>query len=156
MKNILESVSLAALLLLGVMTWSALAGPHRLSGPIPVHFNAAGEATGYASPQALLGMPIGALALYLLMTLVARRPGAFNFPTRVTPMNRPRLEALALQMISWLKAEVVCLFAWIQRFTIEAARSRHAALPPAFMPVTLSVVFGTIIVYFLLFKRQAV
>ena len=155
MRKILESVSLAALVLLVVMTVDALKGPHPLPERIPTDFNGAGEATGYGSSKALLGLPIGAAALYLLMTLVARQPGSFNFPARVTATNRPRLEALALQMVSWLKAEVICLFAWIQRFAIESARSGHGALPPAFMPVTLGVVFGTIFIYFTLFRRAS-
>lgn len=155
MRKILENVSLAALVVLAVLTFDALMGPHRLPDKIATHFNGVGEPTDYGSPQSLLGLPIGALALYALMTMVARRPGAFNFPAKVTPMNRPRLEELAVQMIAWLKAEVVCLFAWIQHFTIVAARSGHGALPVQFMPVTLSVVFGTIVVYFVLFRRTA-
>lgn len=155
MRKILESASIAALVLLAVMTADSLMGPHRLTGPIPTHFNAAGQPNGYGSPLALLGLPIGGFALYLLMTLVARRPEAFHFPARVTPMNRSRLEALALQMVSWLKAEVVCLFAWIQRFTIAAARSGHGSLPALFMPVTLGVVFGTILIYFVRFRQQS-
>jgi hypothetical protein len=56
-------------------------------------------------------------------------------------------------MIAWLKLEVMCLFAWIQHFTIEAARTEHGALPAGFMPVTLGVIIGTIIVYFVMFRR---
>lgn len=155
MRRILENVSLAALVVLAVMTFDALMGPHRLPEKIPTHFNRTGEPTAYGSPQSLLGLPIGALVLYALMTMVARRPGAFNFPAKVTPTNRPKLEALAVQMIAWLKAEVVCLFAWIQHFAIEAARSGHGVLPVKFMPVTLGVVVGTIVVYFVLFRRTA-
>lgn len=155
MRKILETVSLAALVVLVAITASALLGPNKLPDQIATHFNMAGEANGWGSPRSLLGLPLGALALYGLMTLAARRPQAFNFPTRVTPLNRPRLEALALQMVSWLKAEVICLFAWIQHFTIQAARSGQGALPAGFMPVTLGVVLGTVLVYFVLFRKAA-
>ena len=153
MRKTLESLSLAALAFLLIITADALVGPHRLPDRIPTHFDASGQAIAFGSPQLLLGIPIGAVILYALMSMVARRSGAFNFPTKVTPMNRPRLEALAVQMVSWLKLEVVCLFAWIQHFTIEAARTGHGALSPVFMPVTLGIVFGTIGIYFVLFRK---
>ena len=96
-----------------------------------------------------------ALALYLLMTVVARFPSAFNYPVRVTAENRLQLEALALDMILWIKAEVVCLFAWIQWFTIEAARHSHGGLPGAFFPVYLLVLFGTVAWFIVAMRRAA-
>jgi hypothetical protein len=155
MRRTLEYVSVAGLVLLWWLTGTALLGPNKLPTSVPTHFDAAGQATEWGSSQLLLGMPIGGLVLYALMTWVSRRPQAFNFPARVTPMNRPRLEALALQMIGWMKAEVIWLFAWIQHFIIEAARNGHGALPARFMPVTLSVVIGTVVVYFVRFRRTA-
>ena len=89
------------------------------------------------------------------MTGVARFPAAFNFPVRVTPANRPRLEALALEMIAWLKAEVLCLFAWVQQTAVASARSSQAHLSPWFMPVTLGAVFATIGWYIAAMRRAA-
>jgi uncharacterized membrane protein len=155
MRRILEVVSLLALVALAAMTADALVGPRRLPAQIPIHYNAAGQVNGWGPSQSLLGLLLGSVVLYALMSMVARRPSVFNFPARVTPMNRPRLEALAVQMISWLKAEVVCLFAWIQYFTIQAARSGHGALPAGFMPVALGVVFGTTLVYFVMFRKTS-
>lgn len=144
MRKMLEVVSVAALGCLAWITAGAMMGPHALPGRIPVHFDAAGQADGWGPPKALLGMPVLAAVLYGLMTVVARFPAAFNFPVRVTPANRPRLEALALEMITWLKAEVLCLFAWVQETTVASARSGEAHLSPWFMPVTLGAVFATI------------
>ena len=154
MKRTLDFVSLAALALIAAITVLALAGPNRLPDRIPVHFDGSGHANGWASPFALVGLPAGALVLYALMSLVSRYPGAFNFPTRVTAANRRRLEALALQMIAWLKAEMMCLLLWVQHFTIQAARSGRGVLPLAFMPITLGIVLGTIAVYFVQFRRS--
>jgi hypothetical protein len=144
MRKILEGVSLAALACVAWITAAAMTGPHRLTGRIAVHFDAAGQPNGWGSPRALLAMPVLAVVLFVLMTAVARFPGEFNFPVRVTPANRPRLEALALEMIAWLKAEVLCLFAWVQEATVASARSGDSHLSPWFMPVTLGTVFVTI------------
>lgn len=79
------------------------------------------------------------------MTLGARYPAALHFPVRCTPAARRRLEAVALGMLSWLTAEVVCLFAWIQYQTIQSARRREGAPSRFFLPAVLVVIFGTVL-----------
>ena len=155
MRKALEVVSLAGLLFMAWITAHALYGAHRLAGPVPVHFNAAGEVDAWGSPWALTILPLAGFGIYLLMTVVARYPSAFNFPVQVTPRIRPRLEALAVEMIAWLKAEVVCLFAWIQTLTVQAARHGKAGLPPFVVPCVLAAVFATIFSYVIAMRRAA-
>jgi len=155
MRRILEAVSLAALAVLAWVTWSALAGPARLPGRIPTHFNLAGKPDGWGTPQMLLVLPIVAAVLYILITWVSRYPSAFNYPVRVTPANRARLEKLALGMTAWLKAETLCLFAWIQSATIESVRRGRGELPVALMPAALAVIFGTIGWHIVAMRRAA-
>jgi uncharacterized membrane protein len=142
-----KSLEIAALLLL-VFAWIATAravlGAQALPPRIPTHFNAAGEPDGWGTPGMLWLMPIVAAVIYGLMSLVARYPRAFNFPMFPSPAVRPRLEAIALSMIAWLKAEVMGLFAWIQYETIHFARNGEGKLPALFLPAVLVVVFGTI------------
>jgi len=119
-------------------------GPDPLPSRIPTHFNAAGQPDGWGTPGMLWVIPLVATVIYLLMTLVARYPSSFNFPIRVQPSARRQLEAVALRMLSWLKAEVVCLFACIQYKTIEFAHHGQGTLSPWFLPAVLIVIFGTI------------
>lgn len=156
MRKILEAVSLFALAALAWVTWAALAGPDRLPSRIPTHFNLAGKPNGWGAPQMLLLFPVIAGLLYLLFTWVDRHPSAFNYPVRVTRENQPRLQAVALSMTAWLKAEVLCLFAWVQIAAIEAARSGSGPhWLAALMPVFLGVVFGTIIAHVVAMRRTA-
>jgi uncharacterized membrane protein len=144
LRRILEIVALAALVALIVTTGMVLAGPYRLPDRIPTHFDLAGRADGWGTPPMLLALPAVAVVLYLLITLVARFPGVFHYPVRVTAANRAQLEALALDMIVWLKAELMVLFGWIQAATIEAARSGHNRLSPWLVPAALAAIFLTI------------
>ncbi len=153
MRKSLEAISLGALALLAWITWDALYGPGRLYGPIPTHFDRFGHIDGWSSRQMLALMPALALILYLGMTLVTRSPSAFHYPVRVTPENRLRLEALALEMSAWLKAELVCLFAWIQWSIVAAARSGHGNLPPALVLVSVLVIWATIASYIVAMRR---
>lgn len=153
MRRLLEVVSLAALAVLFGETARAVYGADPLRGPIPTHFNAAGNPDAWGSVSMLWLLPAIACVLYLLMTWVSRHPGAFSFPVRVTPFNRGRLESLALSMIVWLKVELVCFFALLQGAILRAARNpghEFAALP---MPAFLAVIFLTIGVHFVAMFR---
>jgi hypothetical protein len=86
-----------------------------------------------------------AAGLYLFISLAALFPAAFNFPVRVTPKNRPRLEALTLRMISCLKAELAGLFLFIQWSIIESVRGGRASLSPLLVPVFMVAVFANIV-----------
>jgi hypothetical protein len=155
MRRSLEAISLGALALQFWITWRAFYGPLPLPARIATHFDLAGNPNGWGSPSALLLLPAVAVALYLLISAVSLFPSVFNFPVRVTPENRPRLEMLAIQMIAWLKAELVCLFTWIQGAAIEAARRGHGGLAPALFPVALAAIFGTIGWYLMAMRRTA-
>jgi hypothetical protein len=100
-------------------------------------------------------LPMVATLIYLLMTLVSRYPAAFHFPVSAGPASRRRLEAIALSMLAWLKAEVVCLFAWIQYQTIQLARRGEGALSPFFLPAVLVVVFATVVWHIRAMRRVA-
>ena len=143
---------MAAMLFLALR---AVFGSAQLPQQIPTHFGVDGQADAFGSRWSLLSLPIVAVALYSLMTVVARRPSAFNYPVRVTPANRSRLQSLALDMIAWLKVEVVCVLAWIERITIVAARSGQGSMSPLFMPIALVAIFGTVIWYFVAMRRAA-
>jgi len=143
MRKFAEVLSLLALTVLAWTTCHALAGPQPLPDHIPTHFDFAGQPNGWGSWHSLLFLPSVALALYILLAVVSRFPSMFNYPVRVTPENRSRLEDLALGMLTWMKAEVLCLFAWIQWAILASARSGRGELPFVLLPVALVVTAGT-------------
>jgi len=155
MRKYLEAISLTALAILLWITWAALYGPRALTGPIPTHFDLAGRPNAYGPPQMLLVLPAVALVLYLLITVVSRNPAVFNYPVRVTPKNRPRLQELALNMIAFLKAETVILFALIQYQTIDSARNLQGNLPQSLMLTGIAVIFSTIALHIIAMRRAA-
>ena len=155
MRKMLEIIALLMLLAVWGITAVSVLGSNSLPARIPTHFNVAGQPDGWGTPAMLWMMPGMAAATYLLMSLVARYPSSFNFPMRVHPAARRRLEALGLSMISWLKAEVICLFACIQYKTIEFARSGQGRLSPLFVPSAIVVVFGTILWHMGAMRRGA-
>ena len=146
LRTFLQYAALAALLALWAITAYAVMGPHPLPARIPTHFDLAGKPNGWGQPAMLWLLPIIATVVIGLMWLVTRHPQAFNYPVRVTPATRPRLEAITLGMIGWLQLEVAALFLVIQDAIIESerigtrTRSRRSArggpIPVSRMPRT--------------------
>jgi uncharacterized membrane protein len=144
MRKTLDAIALVLLVFMWAITVNAVLGPGRLPDRIPTHFNLAGQPDGWGTPAMLWVMPVIATVIALLISLVARYPSAFNFSMRALPGARLKLESIALNMLSWLRVEVVCLFAWLQYETIHIVRLGQGRLSPAFMPFVLLAVFGTI------------
>lgn len=155
MRKLLEMISLTALGVQVAVTVLALFGDEKLPERIPLHFDAAGNPNGWGSPALLLLLPSVAVINYLLLTVVTKFPSAFNYPVRVTVANRLRLQGLALDMIAWLKAEIVCLFARMQWVTIAIARHPQQGTPPSMLPIALVVVFATVTFYIAAMFRVA-
>lgn len=143
MKRILETICILLLVALGWITWSALWGPDRLPERVATHFDAAGNANAWGSPIGLALLPALALVIYLGMTLVERFPQTFNYPVRVTAENRARLEALTLEMIGWIKAEMLLLFTAIDGLIVNAMHSGQGRFPAQLMPCFLALILGT-------------
>jgi uncharacterized membrane protein len=144
MRKLLEAATLLILLANLALTTDALVGPHALPGRIPTHFDITGQPNTWGNPRMLLLLPLISLALYLMMTLLSRRPASFNYPAPITAQNRTRMHRLAVAMLAWLKAEVILLFALIQFFAIRTSRIQENLLPPWLMPVGLVLIFATI------------
>jgi hypothetical protein len=146
-RRALNIFSIVLLVVLGCITANALYGRNRLSQLVPTHFNAAGQPDAWGSAQSLLILPGVALFLFVLMTVVSHYPAVFNYPVRVTAQNRAALEAIALNMIAWLKLETICIFLWIEQSSITLARN-PSQMPPAWiMPAFIAVVFATILLH---------
>jgi uncharacterized membrane protein len=156
MRKSLDAISLGALALMFWECWRALYGPYHLPDRIPTHFDFAGNPDGWDSPSFLLTLTVVPASIYLLMTLLTQFPSTFNYPVEVTYENRPRLEALTLDLIAWLKMEMVCLFAWVQWTIIEMARRGRGDLSfLALLPVFLAAIFGTVAWYVVAMRRAA-
>lgn len=146
MRKWVEGIALLALGLQVAITVLAQFGSESLPGRIPNHLDIKGHPDGWGSPAMLFVLPAFTIIIYLLFTVVTQFPGAFNYPVTVTVFNRKRLRKLALDMMAWLKAEIVSVLTWMQWVTVETARDpgRHI---PAMTPLAFVVVFATITFY---------
>jgi uncharacterized membrane protein len=155
MRKIAELLSLAALAALAFININVFYGPHPLPGRIPTHFDALGHVNGWGSPRTLLFFPVFAAVLYLFLTVIARFPALFNYPIKVTERNRAQLEQITLNLISWIKAEMLLFFAWMEFAMVQAVRSSEQSFKPYPVWVFVAILLATIIGHMMAVFRAA-
>lgn len=144
MRKLLEMVSLVGLVALILITWQALDGSDPLPARIPVHFDAAGNANGWGPPSTLAMLPVVAVFLYLMMTVISLLPTGVKSAVNLTPESRELIQALSRRLLAWLKAELVCLFLVLQWFILAGIRRGTFGIPPLAVPVFLVAIFATV------------
>ena len=125
----------------------------RLPESIPTHFGAAGQPDAWGAKWNLLLMPVVALAMYALLTILSRFPHIYNYPVRITEENAERQYRIARSLMYWMKAEIVWLFTYIEWQSIQTALGRSSGLGVLMTPVTLVILFATAVVHYLRMRR---
>ncbi|MCJ0742617.1 DUF1648 domain-containing protein [Pedobacter montanisoli] len=139
---IIEVISIIVLLTLAVFT---VVNYKNLPDTVPVHFNLAGEADRFGSKKEIFALPLIAIAIYTLLTILNRYPHIFNYPTQITEANALRQYTNATRLLRYLKLIIVSIFLLIFYFTTKAADVKNTALPPwilllAFASVTILII----------------
>lgn len=136
----------------------------RLPAHIPVHYNAAGLADGWGSPDTLWAL-LAAQALTCVVFLVVpylgqRIPSAIHFGSRrlsdFPPEQRPRMLAMLNDMAGYLGVVMNLFFVVMLRQFILAATAPVPHLS-VFWPLLLmgAATLGIIMYYFVRFSRAA-
>jgi uncharacterized membrane protein len=104
---------------------------------VPTHFAVDGRPDAYGPKASILVLPIVSLVLYVVLTALSFFPQRLNYPVQVTEANRAPLQKIALSMLGWLKALVMCIFAFIVQVEVHSATATVSGLGWGFLPVVL-------------------
>lgn len=107
---------------------------------IPTHYNFSGQADAWGSKSAPLYLPGAALLVWILLTVVSFFPSLWNYPVKVTPENAEFLYRCSLNLMVFLKLELIILFSCITYFAINTKN-----LPVWLTPVALAVIFASVL-----------
>ena len=141
MRFLREALTLAGLAFQIGAVWAAW---NTLPDRVPSHYGFSGRADAYGARSSLIVLPAVSIGLYLLITAVSSFPQLLNYPVAVTDKNRDRLQAIALAMIGWIKAEMTWSFAYVSWAIVREAHGVSGGLGWAFLPLTLGAVGATI------------
>lgn len=146
--------AICVLVLVGTAGLIAMSWP-TLPASIPHHFDFAGNADAWGARWVVLLLPAISLAIYLMLTWVARHPHRFNYPWPITIDNAASQYRIAQSMILMLKAETMILFGYLTWSVIRSAASPSATgLGWLFLPFVVGAVFATIAIHLVAAARQ--
>jgi len=155
MRRMLEVASVSALVVAGLITLVALYGSNAVPNVEPMSNPFSSHPSDWGTRARLLQIPAVQLVLYVFGALLTRYSAVLNFPVPMTAENRLRLQVLAKNMIAWLKAEVLILFACVQIVEVQLARGSRSGFPALpFQGFTL-VIFSTALIHYIAMRRQA-
>lgn len=146
-RIVLESLALVGLV--GGIVIVTLNYNH-LPETIPIHFGLSGKPDGFGSKVWLLVVSVLSAVMYLTMTIARRYPQCSNTPWKITEENKQRQYALIEWLLTWLKAENALLFAFLQWTMVQVALGLAVSLNPVVMLIWVTMLLGTIGVYFYL------
>lgn len=109
-----------------------------LPGTVPTHFNASGEVDGTGDKATIFILPVLGTVLFVILTLIARSPQVFNYPTGITTENAKSQYINATRLIRYLKLLNLIIFFVIVFKTLQTAAGKADGLGPWFLPITLT------------------
>lgn len=116
---------------------------------IPSHFNFQGQIDSWSNKNMIFFPVLVSLFLYLLLTVAYFYPSMWNMPVKITEENRARAYHYTRNMITVLKFELVSVFAYI---TVQTSKAEM--LSQYFLPVFLTVIFGTIALHIVYINKK--
>ena len=113
---------------------------HSLPASLPSHFGLNGAPDRFA-PRSLPWVLFGACVLLtIFLSAIERYPQAFNLPSQREDPDRPRQEAIARDLLGWIRLEIVLLFCFIIWSIVNVAQHKIAGLGVWFPLITVGVV----------------
>lgn len=136
----IEVLTVGVLLALLLCVWQAWPTiPER----IPHKFDISGQPIRWGGRSGLWFLPGLALVGYALMSVLQRMPHVYNYPVDLTAEEAPRLYAIGVSLIIWMKLQAVALFALLSWRQIEAALNRTSAVDAWIVPVAITLSLAT-------------
>lgn len=143
-ESILDAISLIVLIgsfVYTAMSWSSL--PEQ----VPIHFDMEGEADEWGSRMTLLWLPVINTIMFAGMTVLRSFPHKMNYLIEITPENAVYQYRLSIELLAWIKLQVVLLLGYLTWATIQEALGNTGVVSIWLLPITLFVPLVTIIIY---------
>ena len=152
MKSVREAVTLLGVF--GPVMWLCVIW-RSLPVMLPSHFGLDGMPNHYASREMIWLIAGFSIGIYSLLFLVQRHPEKMNLPRPVGDPDRPRVEALGVEMIGWLRLELAWTFAYVLWAVVQVGTHQSEGLSAWFIFISVGAVLGTAVWFLLRMKRPA-
>lgn len=141
--EIIAVIAIVANVLLVIRYWS------ELTATVPMHFNIKREADLFGPKVTIwIGTAI-AIACYILMTFIAKSPDNWNYPVPLNPANADIQYKIGMDMLIWMKAEMMMMLAFIEWQVIRVAVGKAETVNVIGVFAILAVLIATSVYYLL-------
>jgi uncharacterized membrane protein len=149
MRAILDAASFVLLIVLLAVTGFALYGPNHLPDQIPTHVDSLGQPDAWMARSSLEIVPMIAVVLFIGLTVVSAYSSLAKHAAQVSHESGPPIESLVLNLLAWIKAESMAIFATIQLNATQAARHPEVGTTvwSVLTWVVVAAIFGTVAWY---------
>jgi len=140
-EKIVNSIGLfiyGATILFLIVNWG------NIPDKVPGHFNAAGEVDRWGSKYELITLPIIALLLFVIMSLVEKIPHLHNYPDRLNESNVVQFYTHSRKLLNLVKNILLVMFSSLSIQIVRVAQGAIDDIGIALMPIFLIVIFGTV------------
>lgn len=118
-----------AMLFFLMMKWSDL------PAEIPTHFNVAGEADRWGSKGTIITLPIIAIFMWVMMSVIERYPHTHNYPDRLNEQNVHAFYLSSRKLLNKTKNICLLLFSYILYQQVKGAILGISTFSPLFIVV---------------------
>lgn len=150
LERVLDYLAIFSIILLFVYTARHVGA---LPESIPVHFGINGEPDKWGGRGFVWLLPIVAVFIHILLLIPDKLPQYINYPVKITEENAQRQYLLARMFLKTLRPAILLVLFLLQRHTIKLSLGLLKSFAPFFIPVSLSLVFLPILLYFYLAWR---
>ncbi|MEB3827919.1 DUF1648 domain-containing protein [Phormidium sp. CCY1219] len=119
----------------------------QLPDSIPIHFGITGKPDLWGNKLLIVLFPALAVVIYLWMTVIMRFSRQFNYPVAITAENAAKQYQIARDLLSWMKTEIIWMFAWIEWQMVQVAVGRSQTLDILGVFAFVSLILGTTGIY---------
>lgn len=149
---LIEVLALSTLVLLFILVFVYY---NKLPDVIPTHFNAEGKADNYGNKISVIILPLVALFINLLFSVLTFIPHVINYSVKITEENAVRQYTLVARLLRLFKCLINILFLYISYTTIQAAFNKEVMLGKYFLPFILFFTIAPTITYiFISYKKK--
>jgi uncharacterized membrane protein len=106
---------------------------------IPGHYNAAGEVDKMTNKSSSIILLIVGFIMFIGISIIEKFPQIWNTGVQVTEENRDKIYRILKSMSETMKLLVTLVFSYL---SLQSTTGEN--LPPLFLPIYLSLMFGSI------------
>lgn len=126
----------------------------KLPEKIPYHFDLAGQPDAYGSKVTILFLPVIAVILFVMMSLIPKLNFNYNYPVTINEDNREIQKLLSESLLKIMKSTLLIVFLLIEIQVIQSVYEYKIFLSQYGIILYLVIIFTPIIIYLIVSGRE--